>query len=317
MTTRIATLGLVLIGAVLSAAPLTRMTSVTSMTRAHDGVARIAVTVTRGSSPAVGLTVDDFVVVVDGSSVDAITVAPPLPLAVLVLVDRSESMAAFVERGANALDGQISGALKPGDAVRFGRVSNGVTIDPPIDGIASRDLRAAIRRWPDPPTFASSPLWDGVLQAARSFGDASHRHLITLVTDGRSTANHATVEEAAHAAVLAGAAVTIVDEGRTSVVYQDNRNPIAVRSSPALEWLSRLTGGRYYQDAYMLGRAYQPAYGDLIATAIRDQRFHYQLTFPVPDDGKFHELRVRVTEPGTTVYAATLVKGSGGGSDGS
>ena len=208
--------------------------------RPREAVATIAVTVSRGGGPAVGLTADDFVVVVDGGSLDPITVEPPLPLAVLVLIDQSESMRPPTRGPGRPLDGELSGALKPGDSVRFGRIGNGVTIDPPVPGITQKDLRNAIKAWPDPEEFAPSPLWDGVLQASRAFGDTSHRHLITLVTDGRSTANHASAEDAARAAIQARAAVSIIDEGRTSVINQDNRNAVAVRSSPVLEWLCQI-----------------------------------------------------------------------------
>ena len=277
----------------------------------YETLGRFVVTVSRDDGTAVGgLGPDDFAIDIDGSRVSPTVVQSRL-LSVLVLFDQSASATSAIPLGrvTDGIDSSLSRILQLGDLLRFGTVSGIVTINRHVAGVARTDLQLALRALPPPIDLGASPIWDAVEEGAGGFEGAGQGRLIVLVTDGRASANHVSAEDAARTALEHMVTVSVVDSGRNVVVRQDDSKALAVKPSEALEWISRMTGGRYYQDPYGSGRARVPSSIDsIVSRAVSDQRLHYQLAVPVPNDGRFHELHVQVTAPGRTVRAPLLVR---------
>lgn len=286
-------------------------TIVTSIPAAQaDRNGRIVVTVTNEhGGPVAGLTADDFSVAVDSHGADIVNVSSePEPLSLAVIFDHSASQAGNL--GMRRLPEDAKDALlkvvRPGDSVRFGVMSGTVTMRAPV-GVTKRELESVIDKLPEPVSYGASPLWDAVDAGVQSLASAPGRRLIVIATDGRSTGSRLSAEEAARNAALTHVAVSFIDEGGTSVLRQDTSSSIAVRASPVLEWVSRLTGGSYVLDPFATGQAHRVSASSEIARAVADERVHYTLTVPVPDDQKFHEIRVRVLLPGCTVRAPSVI----------
>lgn len=276
-----------------------------------DRNGRVAVIVTSESgSPVAGLTANDFSVAIDSHGADIVSVSStPEPLSLAVMFDHSASQAPNIpmRRLPEDVKDALLKVLRPGDSVRFGVMSGTVTMRDAV-GVTKRELESIIDKLPEPIAYGASPVWDAVDAGVRSLSSAPGRRLLVMATDGRATASRASAEDAARNAAMHHVAVSFVDEGTTSMLRQDTTSNIAVRASPVLEWVSRLTGGRYVQDPFAMGKAHRPSADSAIAQAVADERVHYTLTVAVPDDQKFHEIRVRVLLPGCTVRAPSVIR---------
>lgn len=258
--------------------------------------------------PVAGLTSDDLSVAVDGHGEDIISMtASPTTLATVVLLDQSRSMTDIAPPETDSTIAALALALRPEDHVQIGNIAGTTTISTRATP-AKRDLESALKSLPKPKPFSASPLWDAVDTGVRALSNDPGRRLLLLVTDGRSNASRLNIEEAARLAATQHVAVSTIDRGLQQVMRQDNATSIAVQASPSLQWISRTTGGLYYVDPPAAFRQPANRVNDAVAHAIRDQRSAYTLTIALPDDGKFHDIRVRSLDASRVVHAPTVVR---------
>jgi len=274
-----------------------------------EPVGTIVLTVSSATGdPVAGLTSDDLSVAVDGHGEDIISLtAAPTSLATVVLLDQSRSMTDIVTPETDSTIAALALALRPEDHVQIGNIAGTTTISTRATP-ARRDLESALKNLPKPKPFSASPLWDAVDAGVRALSTDPGRRLLLLVTDGRANASRLNIEEAARSAALQHVAVSTIDRGLQQVMRQDNSTGIAVQASPSLQWISRTTGGLYYVDPPVAFRQSSGKINDAVAHAIRDQRSPYVLTIALPDDGKFHDIRVRSLDASRVVHAPTVVR---------
>jgi len=142
---------------------------------------------------------------------------PHPPLDVVLLVDVSTSMTrAVITRDRTLLQdaaSALAASLQPGDGARVGTFGSEITLDAARlrDAAAVQSAAEALASR----TGGASPIWDALIAAVSSFGDAPGRRGIVLVTDGKSTGNRAGFTEALERVQRAGIPmfVVVVDKG--------------------------------------------------------------------------------------------------------
>jgi hypothetical protein len=318
-----------------------------------------------------GLTAGDFEVFSDGTAcpIESFESAGA-PLSLFVLVDVSASTEVPVDWLLAPLQNALVPAMKPGDRAAFGRFG-GVTLH--VDRIFSdvpRELREAARAvlelppeglaTPSPPDarpatafgplrpdsavlvrgmngafgLGASPAWDAADAAAGALETQPGRRAIILVTDGRSTGNSLSLEDAIRHAVAADVAVMVVGVAEADQLRQGGPATAQVPPTASLKSMTAMTGGAYAavfgpeksrprriddlaaRPAYLREggeplkparideRAFKEWVGRTMAAFVDDRHAAYALSFRAPaSDGRFHTLDVRVQTPGLRVRA--------------
>ena len=337
-----------------------------------------------------GLTAEDFDVVSDGQACPIVSFSDrDVPLSVVVLIDVSASTEVTVAWLLDPVQTGLARAFRPGDRVAFGRfggtairVDRQFTDRPPAMIEAARAVltlpvepperrrpaTATAGRFgpvtPDPVAqvrglngafgLGGSPAWDAVDEAVTVLESEPGRRAIILVTDGRSTGNVRSLDEAIRHATEAGVSVFVVGEGLDEEIYQDNWTVKAqVRPTVSLEGLARTTGGAYapvfgpersrprridalagrtererlggepLRPAGIDERAFKTWVGGMMAGFADELRGSYAVSFFAPlTDARVHSLDVRVRKPGLKVRArqhfvdrSTLPQRDGGRAD--
>lgn len=272
--------------------------------------ALIDVAVTNGQSETVsGLTAADFEILVDGKPrpIESFA-APPVPLALVLLVDVTASMAAYTDT--DDIVGAFAGSLIPGDRAAVAGLANRTQIALRF-GDSARDVVAGARsalRFKKEDKFGPSPIWDALDAVVEALRSQAGRRGIVLVTDGRATGNRIGSQTALERAVLAGLTVAVLTEGRSVLIRQDAESVARVRPGLMLQELARLTGGLVLPDETKLGPEL-PDVKRAIAQLVKDLRDRYTLgVAPQGPPGSLHRVEVRVKRPGASVRARSVFR---------
>lgn len=299
-----------------------------------------------------GLTAADFAVFLDGKAcpIEWFSTADA-PLSMVVLLDVSASTEVTVDSLLEPLQTTLVRAFVPGDRVAFGRFGGSPThVDRRFTSQpdAMKDAaRAVLTPPPETPPVTrirglngafgldASPIWDAVDEAVTVLESEPGRRAIILLTDGRSTGNVRSLDEAIRHAVAADVSVFVAGEGLDEEIYQDNWTVKAqVQPTVLLELLARTTGGacapvfgpEKSRPKRIDGLALRPArerlgaeplkparidedafkawIGRMMAGFVDELRCGYTLGLLAPiADGQLHALDVRVRKTGLKVRA--------------
>jgi hypothetical protein len=160
--------------------------------------------------------------------------------------------------------------------------------------------------------FGASPAWDAVDAATAALESQDLRRAIVLVTDGRSTGNVRSLDEAILDAVIASVSVSVVGEEQPQVIRSAGVTIASVYPDRFLRVMADRTGGAYIDlfgpEANEPTRVDEGAtkrrLGRALETLVRDLHRMYTLSFVPPvSDGRMHRLEVRVKKPGVKVRA--------------
>jgi hypothetical protein len=318
-----------------------------------------------------GLGASDFEVVSDGTAcrVESLS-ANTAPLSLVVLVDVSAGTEVTVDSLLMPLQTALVSALKPGDRLAFGRFG-GIPLD--VDGAFSSrpdELRRAAHAVLTPPSevavpppaasapaptsgpvkpelallahglnggfgLGPSPVWDAVDAAVTSLESEVGRRAIILLTDGRSTGNVLSLDQAIQHANAADASVFVVSEAVDETLRQGTSTPmVQVRPTASLQFMAESTGGACAAvfgpekwrpkriDALAARRSWEREGGEplrparideqafaawagrMLSTFVGELHGGYQLRFvPPAGHGQLHALDVRVRQPEFRVRA--------------
>ncbi len=241
-----------------------------------------------------GLTAGDFDVMSDGKAcpVESVSAAPP-PLSLAVLFDVSAGTEVMVDWLLDPVQDGLIPRLNAGDRVAFGRFGGGAfQVDQRFGSSPNELTEAALAALTLPPktpervveasegsvlpqvthdpvlavpgmngalALGASPAWDAVDAAVNVLQSQPGRRAIVLVTDGRSTGNVHSLQEAIGRAQAAAVSVFIAGLGLDEVLLQGwlseeqawgkgtltDRPRAVVRPSAPLESLAFATGGAY------------------------------------------------------------------------
>ncbi len=311
---------------------------------------------------ATGLTVQDFEVFSDGQScrIESLTAGRTI-LSIVVLIDVSAGTEITVNSLLEPLQAGLIPVLLPGDRVAFGRFGGIATKVERRFNSQHDELKEAARAALTPPTdtpapparpapsdpvlaarglnggfgLGASPVWDAIDDATGVLESEPGRRAIILLTDGRSTGNVHSLDEAIRHAVAARTSVLVVGEGVDEEIRQSGTSSTVVRPAALLESMAGATGGAYAAvfgpeksrpkrtDALAMrqyrfregGEPLKPArvdeaafkrwVGRMLAAFVGDLRAGYTLGFLAPAlDGQFHTLDVRVRKTGLKVRAS-------------
>lgn len=319
-----------------------------------------------------GLGASDFEVVSDGAAcrVESLS-ANTAPLSMAVLVDVSAGTEITVDSLLVPLQSALVSALKPGDRVAFGRFGGiplhvdrafnsrpdnlrraaHAVLTPPPESVVSLPPSApalALAFGPvksDPVLLArgmnggfglgASPVWDAVDSAVTALESEAGRRALILLTDGRSTGNTRSLDQAILHANAARVAVFVVGEAVDESLRQGARTPTAqVRPTASLQFMASSTGGACatvfgtetwrprrtdalaarrswereggepLRPAQVDERAFAAWVGRMLSTFVGELHGGYQLEFvPPAGDGQLRTLDVRVRQTGVSVRA--------------
>jgi VWFA-related protein len=229
----------------------------------------------------------------------------PQPIRLIVMLDVSGSMAGNLQL-LRASASQLFSRLGPDDVARVGAFGHEITISEAFTHDA-RQLNAALPSTiaPDAPT----PLWRAIDQAMDAFGDADDKRKVILVlSDGKDTGATGPMSFKKHPASQA----EVIDRARRDdvMIYAIGMHSRSAQSAPMVP------GGL---QARMLGdlpdpglaRVAEEAGGGYIEIRPRDDlgiafleiadelHAQYLIGFAPPKrDGKIHEIKVSVNQPG-------------------
>jgi Ca-activated chloride channel homolog len=274
--------------------------------RGGSAAVRVFVTVTDKSGRLVTTLGQDAFEVRDEGKPQPITQFDnrPQPIRLIVMLDVSGSMEGNLTllRGAAA---QLFTRLLKDDVARVGTFGRKVEISPAFTPDTA-ELEAALPTMiaPDAPT----PLWQGLDEALKSFGDAEDtRKVILVLSDGKDTGP-------VSFRLRAVSQAEVIDRARRDdvmiyAVGMRSRSPhtvppgigpgglqaalLADMPDPGLARVAEETGGGYTEIRYGqdLGAAFEA-----VADELHTQ---YLLAFAPPKrDGKVHEIGVRVNQGG-------------------
>jgi VWFA-related protein len=140
-----------------------------------DATGRLVTTLTR----------DDFEVFDNGRARPiSVFASDPQPITIVVMLDRSGSMAhnaAFVQRAAD----EFIANLLPGDRMRLGSFSARIEIDPETFTSDHEALRRILREKLQPP--GPTPLWSAADAAMTALAGQDGRRVVLIFTDGKDT----------------------------------------------------------------------------------------------------------------------------------
>ncbi len=268
---------------------------------------------------------DDFEILVDGAPCPLTSFSTAAgPVALAVLLDVSNSARVPTEWLGDPLEKSLIPMLEPADRASFSRFGG---TDMLLGGFASspRDMVRAARDSLALPknlkTFGlgASPAWDAVDAAATALESQDARRAIILVTDGRSTGNVRSVNEAMLHAVVAQVSVLVVGEAQPEVIRWAGNPVTRVYPDALLRAMADRTGGAYIDlfgpEATQPTRAtVKRSLGRALEVIADDLRKMYTLSFVPPvSDGLVHRLEVRVKKPGLKARAPQAYKGRSGG----
>ncbi len=276
--------------------------------RADANVVPVFATVTDGAGmPVRGLTQDDFEIF-DESQARPITtfVAPPHPLAVTLLLDRSRSVAARSVLVSEAAAAFIDG-LEPGDRVAVGALTRDC-VNLTNDRTAARDL--VLQGLPED---IGSPLWESIDRTLFTMTGAPERKVLVVLADGQnsaapvvgpgvSTQGQSTPPSPCRPPMFETGA-TYAEVARRAEQSDVLVYGVGVKSESgwhdrSLRALARGTGGALFR----LEDGLTP---QTVSTTITSELHHqYLLGFEPPaSDGSSRRIDVRVKRPGVTVRA--------------
>lgn len=263
--------------------------------RGGGAIVRVFVTVTdRDGRLATTLTQNDFEVRDEGKA-QPITLFDnsPQPIRLIVMLDVSGSMDGALPL-MRASSQQLFVRLRPEDLARVGVFGHEVTISPTF----TRDPRELMAALPqgiaeDAPT----PLWRGIDQAMKAFGDtADARKVVVVLSDGRDSGPMFRQPYVSQAEVIDRARdnnVMVYGIGMRGRVMANLSNPLGTLAAdmpdPGLAKVAEESGGGYLEISPKqdLGAAFAQ-----VADELHSQ---YLLGFvPPKPDGKVHDLDVRV-----------------------
>ena len=252
-----------------------------------------------------GLTAADFDVLIDGRStpIERFS-APPVPLTLVLLLDRSESMAVYTD--ADPIVDAFAEGLTAGDQAIVAGVASRLQLAPRFSG-TKREVISYARtalNFKKEERFGPSPIWDALAGAAAELEKKSGRRGIIFVTDGRGTGNRLSSAEAVARAFYASVTVQVLTEARTIIIRQNNDTAVRVRSGLVLQELARLTGGLSLPEYKPNMELPKP--GPVIAQLVKDLRDMYTLAvLPEGATGTFHKIEVKVKRPNVSVRVRT------------
>jgi hypothetical protein len=314
MKTRLIFVGVCLLAAApFAAAPQT----------GNRGMATVdALVLNADGQPVTDLVPGDFDVLVDGAPAAMAQVSrTPADVAVVMLVDGTASQPLKrYELLAGVQTGLIP-SLQPGDRARLALLGNPTTFSQWLS--ADRTAASAFARtYLDRPPLEPSPIWDAIDAAVKSLADTTEPRVLMLMSDGRSTGNRLSMDDAARSAIAGGVSISVVSEGGEWLIPQFGDAPDRARSDASLKWLADTTGGLYLPDgtarrtlkpqmnafAYVTELVNTPSKpAPLVSTIMSSLRQRYRLQFEVRADGRVHTLDVRTKRPGVTVRAPRLI----------
>jgi VWFA-related protein len=258
--------------------------------------------------PVSGLPAAAFTLTVDGQPHAIESIAPASqPLSLLLLVDASRSMAPQGGRLERAVKRFVV-SLDAGDRIRTGVIDDEIAFAPTFDSPASsfrimpRDRIVVRERL----KTGGTPLWDAIHQASELLGAEHGRRILLVFSDGRTSGNQHSLEEAAEFAGDTNVSVTALAPFVTRGIHQAEKTIAIVTPVAHLDRLTQYTGGR------LIG-GYESKIDpiDQLPTLARRLRAGYALTFSVPADGRRHRLGVRAAAPGVRVRAPMTCRAPG------
>jgi VWFA-related protein len=251
------------------------------------------------------LTKDDFEVLIDGkpAAIEAFT-APPQPLTIVLLLDKTASMETYGDMDAE-IGKSFVPALRSADRARIGGVANRLVLAPafssnPRDIIAAGRAAVSFRR---EERFGPSPLWDAIDHAAALLAPEPGLRAIILVTDGRSTGNNVSILTAADRAVYAGVVVNVLSESLPMIIRQTETIAARIRPGLPLEQIARATGGAIVPQDPTPTTQLPEAFA-VLKKFVEDLRAMYTLAVaPTGPAGSVHRIEVRMKRPNLTARA--------------
>jgi von Willebrand factor type A domain len=258
----------------------------------------VRVMVDRPGGPATGLRREDFELRVDGRirPIEAFATDGG-PLSVVLLLDVSDSVGFGRTGFSRAADRSFVRRLRPRDRGSIGAIARQTRVGAWAAG-DSPELREQARsalRTPDDLRSGPSPIWDAVDAALDALESEVGRHrAIVIVSDGRATGNVHGLTEVAERAMREGVSISAIaimpPPLRPKVIPQTPSTVARIRPDALLGLLADDTGGTKSEcDAGCAGP---------LARSIDSLFASYALTFLSDDDGRLHDVDVRVTPPG-------------------
>ena len=321
-----------IIGAVLLAAaspanrPRGSVLAASAAAAAQTGGAtmtRDVLALTAEGQPVTDLTPDDFEVLVDGAPAPIVQVSrTPAELTLIMLVDGTASQPLKRYELLASVQAGLIPSLLPGDRARLALLGGPTTFSSRLPTDRAAALNAA-RVFLDRPTLEPSPIWDAIDAAVKLLSESAEPRVLLLLSDGRSTANTISLEEATRRTIAAGVSVSVVSEGGEWLIPQVGDAPDRARSDRSLRSLADLTGGLFLEDgtarrtlkpqmnafAYVRELVNTPSKpAPLVSAIVTALRQRYRIAFSGPADGLTHALEVRTKRPDVTIRAPkTLV----------
>jgi hypothetical protein len=268
--------------------------------------------------PVADLSQSDFDVSSDGAPVNIARFSrTTAEVSVIMLVDGTASQPLKrYELQAGVVTGLIP-SLLPGDRARLAVLGNPTVLGSwlPVDRAAAS---TGARGFLDRPPLEPSPIWDAIDMTVKALAAAPDPRVLLLMTDGRSTGNTLSLDDAGRRAIAAGVTISVVSEGGEWLIPQFGDAPDRARSDVSLRWLADTTGGMFLEDgtarrtlkpqmnafAYVRELVNTPSKpAPLVSRIMSALRTRYRLAFAADSDGRVHTLDVRVRRPGVEVRA--------------
>lgn len=247
-----------------------------------------------------GLTAPDFTVYEDGARRDVVEATFAPPLALVLLVDVSASMAYHAAIAEVIRD--AGRALRPDDRISVGTFGQQIEIGPLDAPDATAMLEAGRALWLRRNDNAGpSPLWDSVNAAVSALDRQARRRALIVFTDGEVTGNLTRYELVERHALASRVQVFMVLQGAAHG-RPASRPDAGLRfpwERPAQ--IARATGGETLTEIELAGAWRPDLFRATLLRAIDDLKGQYCLTFlPTVSDGRFHDLDVRLRRVGVT-----------------
>ena len=238
------------------------------------------------------------------------------PISVVVLLDRSGSMAEDADRVRDAAAEFIK-RLLPNDRARIGQFSDEIDIEPSDFTSDQAVLMKVLGQ--DPPPLGSSPIWTATDRAVTALLREGGRRVILLLSDGHDNPLreqiHTDVKDVIYRAEYDEVMLYTIGLSGEEWLMSGGRlgsggrhgswrgGGMAISSKteppdPNLKKLADESGGRYF--------LLEPTVdlGSLFARIADELHHQYWLGFtPTKLDEKVHKLEVKLTRPGLTVRA--------------
>ena len=248
-------------------------------------------------------------------------------LAVILMIDVSNSMSGNLRNVGEAFAAHVVPSLRAADQIRFAEIGGGVAVGPPAPHTkafftappalverpeaSNRGLSAARAKW----ALLSSPIWDGVAAGVAAVRPDDRHRLIVLITDGLVAGSRLGLEDAIALAAAAQTTVSVIDvhwaEGMA--VKQDNQSGRTdFRPDEALRRLAAGTGGSYAANANARGeRLRRMDYSEmprLVAKAINESHGAYRLGLQIPAGAAPHAVKITTSRPGVVIRTPTEIR---------